>query len=134
MAQNPKKRKVSSQDDMDSQSQQDGECLCHHGMGSWLRWRCSLTQCHFLCGYDSLSCFACANQSGVSQWRTREKFPSAHPTGAECPKRRGLCKGDGGPHSGAADLHDHGTLGYAWFSRGSYHHGLPEIWGLLQWT
>ena len=34
------------------------------GMGSWLRWRCSLTQCHFLCGYDSLSCFACTNQSG----------------------------------------------------------------------
>ena len=53
---------------------------------SWLRWRCSLTQCHFLCGYDSLSGFACANQSGVSQWRTRKKFPSAHPTGAECPK------------------------------------------------
>ena len=42
----------------------DGECLCRHGMGSWLRWRCSLTQCHFLCGYDSLSGFAYANQSG----------------------------------------------------------------------
>ena len=26
-----------------------------------------------------------------------------------------------------ADLHHHGTLGYAWFGRGSYHHGLPEI-------
>ena len=46
----------------------------------------------------SLSCFAC------SQWRTREKFPSAHPTGAERPKRRGLCKSDGGSHSGAADV------------------------------
>ena len=34
------------------------------------------------------------------------------------------------PHSGAADLHDHGTLGYAWFSGGSCHHGLPEIWGV----
>ena len=57
------------------------------------------------------------------QWRSRKKFPSAHPTGAECPK--------GGSHSGAADLHHYGTLGYAWLSRGSYHHGLPEIWDLL---
>ena len=34
--------------------------------------------------------------------------------GAECAKRRGLCKGDGGPHSSTADLHNHGTLGYAY--------------------
>ena len=52
-------------------------------------------------------------------------------TQAECPKGRGLCKGDSGPHADAADLHHYGTLRYAWFSRSSYHHGLPEIWGLL---
>ena len=34
--------------------------------------------------------------------------------------RRGLPKGDGGPHSSTADLHDHGTLGYAWCGGGSY--------------
>ena len=108
-----------------------------HRMGSWLRWRCSLAQCHFLCRYDRLFCFAGTNQSGIPQWRTWEKFPSAHPTGAECPKRGGLRKGDGGPHSSAADLYDHGTLGYAWFGGGSYHHGLLEIWGsntlLIPW-
>ena len=37
-------------------------------------------------------------------------------------------------HSSTADLHDHGTLGHAWSGWGSYHHGLLEIWGLLQWT
>jgi len=37
-------------------------------------------------------CFAGTNQSGIPQWRTGEKFPSAHPTGAGCPERRGFCK------------------------------------------
>ena len=117
-----------------TQSEQDGERLCRHRMGCGLRWRCSLTQCHFLCRHDRLSCFAGANQSRIPKWGTWGKFPSAHPTGAECPKRRGLCKGDGGPHSSTADLHDYGTLGYAWSGWGSYHYGLLEIWGLLQWT
>ena len=78
--------------------------LCHHKMGGGLRCRCSLAQCHFLCRYDRSSCFAGTNQSRIPKWGTWEKFPSAHPTGAKCPKRRGL------------------------------HYGLLEIWGLLQWT
>ena len=59
---------------------------------------CSLTQCHFLCGNDRLPCVAGTNQSGIPEWGTWEKFPSAHPTGAGCPERRGFCKSDGGPY------------------------------------
>ena len=103
-------------------------------MGCWLGWRCSLTQCHFLCRHDRLSCLAGTDQSGISQWRTREKFPSAHPTGTECSKGRGLCKGDCGLYSCATDLHYYGTIGHAWSGWGGYYHGLLEIWGLLQWT
>ena len=78
-----------------------------------------------------LPCIAGTNQSGDSQWETREKLPSAHPTGTGSPKRRGFCKGDSGPYSCTADLPHYGPTGYAWLGRGSDHHGLSEIWCLL---
>ena len=45
----------------------------------------------------------------------------------QVPKKRGLRKGNGGSDSDAADLHGHGTPGYAWFGRGSDYHGLSEV-------
>ena len=51
-------------------------------------------------------------KEGIPQWGTWEKLPSAHPTGAECPKRGGLRKGDCGPHPSTADLLNHATLGF----------------------
>lgn len=74
-----------------------------------------------------------ANKSGLSQWRAWENFPTAHPNGAKCPKRRSIRKGDSGPYTGAANLHRHGAIGHERFGRRSYHHGLFEIWGLSQW-
>ena len=74
------------------------------------------------------------NQSGIPQWGTWENFPSAHPAGAGCSERRSLCKSNGGPYQSPADMHNHESLGHAWSGWSSNHHGLPEIWGLLQWT
>ena len=37
-------------------------------MGCRLRWRSSLTQCHFLCSHDCLPCFSGTSQSGILQW------------------------------------------------------------------
>ena len=55
----------------------------------------SVTSC---AGMTAYLVFAGTNQSGIPQWGTWEEFPSAHPTGAGCPERRGLCKSNGGPY------------------------------------
>ena len=102
--------------------------------GCRLRWSSHLTQCHVMCWYDGVPCLAGTNQSGVPEWGTREKFPAAHPTRTGGPKGRGLCKSDSGPNSCTANLPHHGPSGYAWLGRGSDHHGLFEIWCLLQWA
>ena len=65
---------------------------------------------------------------------TREEFLPAPTTRTGCPKRRGLCKGYSGPHSGTADLLHHGPTGHARVGGGSDYHGLLEIWCLFQWA
>ena len=55
-----------------------------------LRWRCSLTQCHFLCWNDQQTLCCWHKPEWLPKWRTWEKFPSAHPRGAGCPGHAGL--------------------------------------------
>ena len=92
--------------------------------GCWFRRRCSLLQRNLLYWNDRLPGLVGTNQSEISQWEKWKNFPSALPTGAECPERRSFCKSNGGPYQAQSWV-----PGHAWSSGGSNHHGLPETGG-----